>query len=414
MQIEIERASLLPALIVVSGVVDRRQTLPILGNLLVDSVDGKVTMSATDLELQVVTSVEALKTDDGRVTLPARKMVDICRALPEEVRVQLTVTGERATLVAGRSRFVLSTMPPEDFPTLTEDAEGTSFKVDQSALRRLLEKAAISMAVQDVRYYLNGVLLRIDGDHLLAVATDGHRLSKIDGAKVRDVQGGPRQVILPGKTVTELKRLLEPTGKEVLVRCSERTLTAVLDGTELTTKLVDGRYPEFERVIPKDLSRRALIDRSTLLGALHRTAILSNEKFKGVRMTFTEGLLKLESENPDREAAEEELEVDYSGDDVMIGFNVSYVLDVLGAVDAERIEVAFSGPKGSAIWKGEDREDETFVVMPMQLYGPRWSRRSFLNVCVDGDCVGLKGSNWNPGPDVIGLLVTTALARQPS
>lgn len=367
MQIEIERASLLPALIVVSGVVDRRQTLPILGNLLVDCVDGKVTLSATDLELQVVTTFEALKADDGRVTVPARKVVDICRALPEGVRVELNVTGERATLVAGRSRFVLSTMPAEDFPTLTEDFEGTSFKVEQAVLRRLLDKASISMAVQDVRYYLNGVLLCVEGDRLLAVATDGHRLSKIEGATVQDFEGDPRQVIIPAKCVVELKRLLEPTGRDVSVRCSDRTLTAALNGTELTTKLVDGRYPEFERVIPRDLSRRALIDRSALLGALHRTAILSNEKFKGVRMTFSEGMLRLESENPDREAAEEELEIDYSGDDVTVGFNVGYVLDVLGAVDADRIEVAFTGPKGSAIWKGEDREDETFVVMPMQL-----------------------------------------------
>jgi DNA polymerase-3 subunit beta len=367
MQIEIDRASLLPALIVVSGVVDRRQTLPILGNLLVDCADGKVTLSATDLELQVVTKVDALRADDGRVTLPARKVVDICRALPEGVRVVLDVTGERATLVAGRSRFLLSTMPAEDFPTLTDDADGMRFKVSQAVLRRLLDKAAISMAVQDVRYYLNGVLLHVDGEQILAVATDGHRLSKIEGM-VQDVNGGVTQVIVPGKSVMELKRLLEPTGRDdVMVRCSGRTLTATLDGTELTTKLVDGRYPEFERVIPKDLSRRALIDRAALLGALHRTAILSNEKFKGVRMTFSEGMLRLEADNPEREAAEEELEVDYSGDEVVIAFNVGYVLDVLGAVDAERIDVAFSGPKGSAVWKGEGREDETFVVMPMQL-----------------------------------------------
>jgi DNA polymerase-3 subunit beta len=258
-------------------------------------------------------------------------------------------------------------MPAEDFPTLTDDADGMRFKVSQAVLRRLLDKAAISMAVQDVRYYLNGVLLHVDGEQILAVATDGHRLSKIEGM-VQDVNGGVTQVIVPGKSVMELKRLLEPTGRDdVMVRCSGRTLTATLDGTELTTKLVDGRYPEFERVIPKDLSRRALIDRAALLGALHRTAILSNEKFKGVRMTFSEGMLRLEADNPEREAAEEELEVDYSGDEVVIAFNVGYVLDVLGAVDAERIDVAFSGPKGSAVWKGEGREDETFVVMPMQL-----------------------------------------------
>lgn len=280
MQIEIERASLLPALMAVGGVVDRRQTLPILANLLVDCSDGTATLSATDLELQVVTRVKTLRADDGRITLPAKKVIEICRALPEDARIALKVTGERATLIAGRSRFVVSTMPAEDFPTLTEETEVASFSVQQGVLRRLLEKAAISMAQQDVRYYLNGVLLRVEADGIVAVATDGHRLSKIQGT-VEGVKGEGTQVIVPFKSVMELKRLLEPGAKEVLVRCSDRTLTAVMDGTEVRTKLLDGRYPEFDRVIPKDLDRRALVGRAALQGALHRTAILSNEKFRG-------------------------------------------------------------------------------------------------------------------------------------
>lgn len=366
MKIEIERASLLPALAVVSGVVDRRHTLPILGNILLECVDGKVTVSATDLELQVVTRCDAVKGDEGRITLPARKMFDICRALPEDARIQLGIKDERATIASASSRFVLSTLPADGFPRLTEGSDGTSFQISQGALRRLVEKAAVSMAVQDVRYYLNGVLFDIAGDRILAVATDGHRLSRIEG-QINEVQEHALQMILPAKCVAELKRILEPSEDEVVVRCSDRTMTAVVGDTAVTTKLVDGRYPEFDRVVPKGLEKNVVIDRTALMKALHRTAILSHEKFKGVRLTFVEGRLRLQSENPQREEAQEEIEVTYSGEEVSMAFNVSYLLDALGVVEDDEVEIAFSGPSSGTIWKGRGRTDETLVIMPLQI-----------------------------------------------
>jgi len=369
MNIEISRAALLPALGAVSGVVERRQTLPILGNLLVSATGSQLALRATDLELEVGTQVGAEIAEEGEATLPARKFVDICRALPDGARIKLRTEGERALVSSGRSRFVLSTLPAGNFPAIAvEDAE-LSLDLPSSVLKSMVDKTAFAMAQQDVRYYLNGVMLEIAADRITAVATDGHRLATLvsDVVTGLDDEQSARQFIVPAKAVIELKRLLPMQDALVKLELSDRTMRVSFGETIVVSKLVDGRYPEYERVIPAGLPMRALVDKEALRSALHRAAILSSEKYKGVRVTFAPGLLGLQAHNPEKEQADDEIEIEYQGDTVVIGFNVAYILDVIQAVEQPRVSVLFRNADSSAIWQGEGAEHETFVIMPMRL-----------------------------------------------
>jgi DNA polymerase-3 subunit beta len=369
MNIEISRAALLPALGAVSGVVERRQTLPILGNLLVSASGSQMAIRATDLELEVATQVDADVAEAGEATVPARKFVDICRALPEGARIKLRTEGDRALVSSARSRFVLSTLPAGNFPSIEVDEAALRLELPSSVLKEMLEKTGFAMAQQDVRYFLNGVMLEISAERIIAVATDGHRLAKM----VSNVGSGvasdqcPRQVIVPAKAVIELKRLLPMQDAFVSVEFAERTMRVSYGETVIVTKLVDGRYPEYERVIPAGLPRRALVDKEALRAALQRAAILSNEKYKGVRVSFGPGLLGLQAHNPEKEQADDEIEIEYDGDPIVIGFNVAYILDVIQAVEQSHLSVVFRDADSSAIWYGEGSEGETFVIMPMRL-----------------------------------------------
>lgn len=370
MKISVDRSSLLRALSVVGGVVERRQTLPILGNLLMVAKDGLLRLKGTDLEIEISSTTVAQIHDPGAVTLPARKLLDICRSLPEGAEVQIRVQGERASVICERSRFVLSTLPAADFPVMETPQAEIDLEMPREVLQRLLEKTSFAMAQQDVRYYLNGVLLELSADRAVAVATDGHRLAKAVAA-LSSIDSGlsedPKRVIVPAKTVLELKRLLTAAPEAVRVQLSERTLRVELGGTMLVSKLVEGQYPDYNRVIPADLGRLATIDRERLRVALQRTAILSNEKYKGVRVSFDSNRLGLQTQNPEKEEAEDEIEINYNGDAVSVGFNLGYVLDVLSAVDADSVEVRFRDAESSALWQGLGAEDETFVIMPMRL-----------------------------------------------
>jgi len=370
MKISIERAALLPALSVVGGVVERRQTLPILGNLLLTAEDGGVRFRGTDLEIEITSGAPAEVGEGGSVTLPARKLVDIVRSLPEDGVVDIRSQGERATLVCNRSRFTLSTLAAGDFPSMEVPEPEVTLTLERELLRRLLDKTAFAMAHQDVRYYLNGVLLELIAGRIIAVATDGHRLAKVVGAADAvgaGVDGDGKQVIVPAKTVSELKRLLAGAPERVCLELSDRTLRVELGETVLVSKLVEGQYPDYSRVIPSGLEREAKVDKERLRGALQRTAILSNEKYKGVRVTFDRGRLTLQTQNPEKEEAEDEVEIDYDGERVAVGFNVAYVLDVLSAVDVGEVAIEFQGAESSALWRGSDADDEVFVIMPMRL-----------------------------------------------
>jgi len=368
MKIRVNRETLMPVLAKVGGVVERRQTLPILGNLLISAEDGVLQLTGTDLEVEIHAKSNSTVEQSGKVTLPARKLIEICRALPKGTEIALKVERDRASLVAERSRFVLSTLPASDFPIMGKNEGMQGIDIEQKMLKHLLEKTAFAMAHQDVRYYLNGLLIEMKPDRLVVVATDGHRLAKVEEVLFLGIKE-EMQIILPRKTVLELNRLLGGGDADARVRIeiSEKLFRAVIGDVLVTSKLVDGRYPDYERVVPPIPKRIAYVDRDTLKHALSRTSILSNEKYRGVRFSLDQGELKLQTQNPEKEEAEEELEVIYTQEPMVIGFNVGYLIDVLNVLDEKEVEIGFKDSDGSVILRNKGEEKETFVVMPMRL-----------------------------------------------
>lgn len=365
MKFSADREALLKPLQAVIGVVERRQTMPILANVLLSAKGGELAITATDLEVELVATTELEIDTDGEVTVPGRKLLDICRALPEGAKVSLSQSGEKVSVRSGRSRFMLATLPAAEFPTVDEITTERTIDVDQGTLAELLDKTHFSMAQQDVRYYLNGLLIETGGKHLRAVATDGHRLAlcqaQLKGAKMEE-----KQVIVPRKGVLELQRLLSGEG-QVSLALGNNHIRIQLEGIRFTSKLIDGRFPEYERVIPKNPGNELSADRDTLKGALQRTAILSNEKYRGIRLMLRDGGLVLQAHNPEQEEAEEEVEVSYKGEDMEIGFNVNYLLDALGAVEGEEVNLAFVDANSSCLLREPGNDDCKYVVMPMRL-----------------------------------------------
>lgn len=368
MRIELSRDALLGALAKVSGVVDRRQTLPILGNILVGVRDGQISLSGTDLEVEVCTTIDGIHTQGaGGFTLPARKIIDICRALPEESVIRLDIEADRAVVKSGRGRFTLGTLPAHDFPVVEVCVAENSFSLPSRELRQLLEKSAFAMAQQDVRYYLNGLLLEVKiGGILSAVATDGHRLAKatrrVDVSLDQDVQ-----VILPRKTVLELQRLLGDKENDVQVEISGKFARVSFGSTVVTSKVVDARYPDYDRVIPRGEGRSVRLEREGVRQALVRSAILSSEKYKGVLLDFEPGVLRLKAHNPEQDEAVEEQSVVYEGDRFAVGFNVTYLLDTLGVISSTEVEVRVLEENGSLRIVEDGEQTNTYVIMPMRL-----------------------------------------------
>jgi DNA polymerase-3 subunit beta len=365
MKFSAARETILKPLQTVVGVVERRQTMPILSNVLLTMKGGKLSITATDLEVEMVAEAEVKGDGNGEITVPGRKLHDIFRALPEGTNVEMSLSGDRLTVKGGRSRFTLSTLRAADFPIVEEIGAKQTLLVNRPDLRRLVEKTHFSMAQQDVRYYLNGLLLETQKKTLRAVATDGHRLalSEIDlaSAASRD-----EQLIVPRKGVLELSRLLDGEG-EVQLALGANHIRVQLDGIRLTSKLIDGRFPEYSRVVPNQPKNIIKADRNLLRHALQRTAILSNEKYRGVRLELSPNTVVLQANNPEQEEAVETLEVEYSGESMEIGFNVNYLLDALAAVDAEQVELGVSDSNSSCLIREPGGERTKFVVMPMRL-----------------------------------------------
>jgi DNA polymerase III subunit beta len=364
MKFSAERESLLAALQSVIGVVERRQTMPILANLLLSADQGKLSVTATDLEVELVATAEIKSGADGRLTVPGRKLLDICRSLPEGVTLTFSQDGDKLTVKAGRSRFVLATLPAADFPTIEELAQQQSLKLPQADLRRLLDKTHFSMAQQDVRYYLNGMLLETDGKMLRTVATDGHRLALCEMDLPNKATG--QQVIVPRKGVLELQRLLGTEG-EVEVTIGSNHIRAQIGDVRFTSKLIDGRFPEYSRVIPAASPKAVIADREILRAALHRTAILANEKYRGIRLALKKNSMTLQAHNPEQEEAEEQVEVTYKGDELEVGFNVGYLLDALAAVDGNEVEIGVTDGNSSCLVRAPGATSARYVVMPMRL-----------------------------------------------
>lgn len=366
MNLTTSRESLLRPLQTVIGVVERRQTMPILANVLMVVKDDSLSVTATDLEVELVaeSTIDDVKVP-GDITVPGRKLLDICRALPDESTVHLQMDGDRLVLKSGRSRFVLSTLAAADFPVIDDIEANREISLGQADVRRLLDKTHFSMAQQDVRYYLNGLLLEIGEGLVRAVATDGHRLALAE-MEVDDQPDAVQQVIIPRKGIMELQRLLGD-GESITLSIGTNHIRAKIDDIRFTSKLIDGRFPDYDRVIPKPEGNTLTASREYLRNALQRAAILSNEKYRGIRLDLGSKSLRIQANNPDHEEAHDEIEVDYDGESMEIGFNVNYLLDALAAVETDEVEVGFVDANSSCVIHSPGNEEAKFVVMPMRL-----------------------------------------------
>jgi DNA polymerase-3 subunit beta len=365
--LECSRDDLLAPLQTVSGIVERRHTLPILSNVLLEKGDDGLTLLATDLEIQICSRTQIDSGSDATtITTSARKLQDILRALPAEAKVSIESNANRLQLRSGRSRFTLQALPPEDFPRLAAGAEVVDeVTLTQKMLRSLLLLVQYSMAQQDIRYYLNGLLLCLEGRELRVVATDGHRLAF---AKTTLDEEHPRQeVVLPRKAVLELCKLLQDTDEPIRIGLLGNQVKFNFGCVELVTKIVDGKFPDYGRVIPTGHQNLITVERLALLQALQRTAILSNDKFRGVRWVLTENSLRVSCTNTEQEEAQEELELQYSGPAIDIGFNVNYLLDVLNALAGTHVRCAFGDASSSVLMTDPTIENFKYVIMPMRI-----------------------------------------------
>jgi len=367
MKFSLNRELLLKPLLLVSGAVERKSTLPILGNILFNVSGQSLTLTATDLELEMVAYTEIdNEGEDGKITIPARKLLDICKSLPENSLISFLLDDNSIKLSSGRSKYSLSTLPSADFPNIEEWKGDVEFKLLKSELLRLIESTHFSMANQDVRYYLNGMSIECENNEIRSVATDGHRLAicKISN----DTLSLPaRQVIVPRKGILEIIRLLNPVDESVQIFLGSNHLRIIDEEFSFTTKLVDGRFPDYRRVLPRNSDKFFETDKDELRQVLSRASILSNEKFRGVRLNFSNSLLKITANNPEQEQAEEELEIDFPYEELEIGFNVSYVLDVLNAIKDEKVKFTLADANSSVIIEGSESGEALYVVMPMRL-----------------------------------------------
>ena len=351
----------------VAGIVERRHTLPILANVLIRKSGSQIQFTTSDLEIQIRTTAE-LDGDEGNfaATVGARKLIDILRSMPSDQTVSLESSQSKLILKGGKSRFTLQTLPAEDFPLVQEAANfGPIFSIPQKTLKALLAQVSFSMAVHDIRYYLNGILFVAEGKQLSLVATDGHRLAF--SSATLDVEVPRQEVILPRKTVLEMQRLLSDKEGAIEMQFAGNQAKFSFEGMEFVTKLVEGKFPDYNRVIPKNHKNIITLGRATLLASLQRTAILTSEKFKGVRLNIEPGTLRVASNNAEQEEAIDELDIDYSGDAIEIGFNVTYLIDALANMDQDMVKIELADSNSSALLTIPDDVAFKYVVMPMRI-----------------------------------------------
>lgn len=363
---QIERDAILKPLGAVHNVVERRQTLPILANVLIRSDGESLHLTGTDLEVEVKCSIEGVPGETGECTVTARKLFDICRALPDDGVIEFVVDADKAQIKSGKSRFSLQTLPASDFPQLETQNWDERITLPQSGLKQLLEETAFSMAHQDVRYYLNGLLLERQKGLLRAVATDGHRLAKSD----LSVEGGdatPRQAIVPRKAILELNRLLADSDDTVTLAFNNNHMRAEIDSTVFTTKLIDGRFPDYQAVMAPKLDKIISVPRGPFIDVLARAAILTNEKFRGIRLMVDKDRMAVTAANPEQEEASDEMAVEYGEEPLEIGFNVSYLIEALRALPGDTVELRLKDANSSCTLNAPGNEETLYLVMPMRL-----------------------------------------------
>ncbi len=366
MKITALREDLLKPLQIVGSVVERRQQSPILANTLISVVGNQMTLTGTDLEVEMVAKAEVQCDEDGDITLPARKLMDLCKTLPDAANITIQIEDERAVIRSGRSRFTLSLLPAAEYPNIEPIEDALSIKLTQAQLKQLFDQTQFAMAQQDVRYYLNGLMLEIATNTVTCVATDGHRLAHCTVAADTGVTE-TRQIIIPRKGVIELSRLLESKDDVLELQISQNHIRVVLPQVTFTSKLIDGKFPDYQQVIPKDPDKQLVVSRETLLQAFNRISVLSNEKFRGMRLQLENNLIRASVNNPEQEEAEEEIEVQYDSDGFEIGFNIGYFMDALSVIKTDEVSVELKDSNHSCLVKGLNDDSSKYVIMPMRL-----------------------------------------------
>lgn len=367
MKFSINRDDILGPLQIISGVVERKQTMPVLSNILVVAEQGVVSLTGTNMEVELVcTMEEANVTSEGRTTIPARKLSDICRSLPADVQVELSLEGDKAQLKAGKSRFTLATLPADQFPNTEDNPQDVEVRFSEGDFKKMLDATSFAMAQQDVRYYLNGMLLEIGNQYVKSVATDGHRLA-LSGVDTNQVLTEKLQVIVPRKGVQEFSRLLSDTDNEVAVFIGENHIQSEIGNYKFTSKLIDGKFPEYDRVIPQGGDKIVIADRESLKAMFTRASILSHENIRGIQLHLSSGQIQVYANNPEHEQAEDSLDVMYEGPELQIAFNVGYLIDVLNTVKTDSVKLTLSNASSSALIESGDEDGCLYVVMPMRL-----------------------------------------------
>lgn len=366
MNISINKEELLKPLQQVIGAVEKKQTMPILGNILFKSENNILTLVGTDRELELSSSISIQDNISIFTTLPARKLLDICKALPNEANINFHVDEKNITLKSGKSRFTLATLPASDFPILEDINPQIEFEINQKVFKNLLDKTSFAMAQQDVRYYLNGIMLEIEAKQIKIVATDGHRLAlgSIEGEFPVEKTF---QIIIPRKAVMELTRLLSSEDYQMKIGISKSHIRITMNDITFTSKLIDGKFPDYNRVIPLDLNQQLAINKENLKQTLQRISILCNEKYRGIRLTFENNLLDIQANNPHQEEAEEEIEIEFDQAKIDIGFNVLYLIDVLNVIETENVTLFLKDANSSCVLSNENSNQFKYVVMPMRL-----------------------------------------------
>jgi DNA polymerase-3 subunit beta len=372
MKVTVERAELLKSLGHVHRVVERRNTIPILANVLIRAEQSKLAFKATDLDLEVTETIAAEVSPGGSTTVPAHMFYEIVRKLPEGAQIVLEASGDRATLAirAGRSRFTLQTLPESDFPDLAAGEMTHSFKLPAADLKRLIDKTQFAISTEETRYYLNGIYLHAAGTAqaptLRAVATDGHRLAQME----LDLPGGAKGmagIIVPRKTVGEVQRLIEDNEAEVTIELSQGKIRFTFGDVVLTSKLIDGTFPDYSRVIPAGNDKELVVDKKEFEQAVDRVSTVSSERGRAVKLSLSNGRLMLSVTNPDSGSATEEVEVEYTSDPLDIGFNSRYLLDIAAQIEGEAAVLKLADPGSPTLIQDKDSKGALYVLMPMRV-----------------------------------------------
>jgi DNA polymerase-3 subunit beta len=366
MKIKLQRETLVTPLQQLIGAVEKRQTLPVLANVLLSAKGNVLSLTATDTEIELQTTVSVDVDEEGDITVPARKLLDICKALPSEALIDLHLVDHKMKIKSGKSRYVLSTLSADEFPLSAEVTNATAIDVPSKLLHDAIKRTSFSMALQDVRFYLNGLLLEVSSNALRCIATDGHRLA-FSSCAVECSLDDPIRAIIPRKSVLELAKLITPDVEDISLLFSQNFLRVSLDNLTLTTKLIDGRFPDYNRVIPLDCDKELIIDKTLLTQVLSRASILSNGKYRGIRLKFADNTLSISTNNPEQEEASDELDISYSDTPIDIGFNVSYLLEALNKVETENVKLFLKDGNSSCLISPFDSNDTKYVVMPMRL-----------------------------------------------